>query len=173
MNVSLVKSLLVLQFVDWETLLGTRSLGLHITSVIEDLHRTAQLGPSIVSLINHYACVPDEHLAADCPDGLYLAARDNFRCSLDLRPFVSTLLYSRMLVHDNETCYERAYSQQFCYFLDCYERRSVRSLLPADGIRGHDQIPTVRRVSSLAVVPSSRILHQMGSIKLVHSAVSP
>ena len=76
MNVSLVKSLLELQFVDWETLLGTRSLGLHITSVIEDLHRTAQLGPSILSLINDYACVPDEHLTADYPDGLYLAARE-------------------------------------------------------------------------------------------------
>ena len=71
MNVSLVKSLEYCNLWIWETLVPWA-----YTSVIEDLHRTAQLGPSILSLINDYACVPDEHLAADCPDGLYLAARE-------------------------------------------------------------------------------------------------
>ena len=84
MNVSLVKSLEYCYL--WIGRPFSALVPLAYTSVIEDLHRTAQLGPSIVSLINDYACVPDEQLTADCPDGLYLAARGNFQCSLDLRP---------------------------------------------------------------------------------------
>ena len=74
MNVSLVKSLEYCNL--WIGRPFSALVPWAYTSVIEDLHRMAQLGPSIVSLINDYACVPDEHLAADCPDGLYLAARE-------------------------------------------------------------------------------------------------